>query len=99
MGVFALLAVDHFHQKRPLDVELRDLVQSRGWQDDLGAEVELRSLGAGSHDEGVASVVLVESLHDGPAAVAGHVVEVVWVTGVEATPCAWTVLVRMCQSI
>ena len=83
MGVLALLAVDELHQQWPLDVELGDLVEGRGRQDDLGSEVEIRTLVSRGHDYGIASVVLVEALDDRAPAVPGHVEEVVRIGRVE----------------
>lgn len=79
MGVHAFLAVDQLHQQRPLHVELGHLVERGRWQDDLGAKVELRPVVAGGHDDGVASVVFIESLHP------GHTTGSSWVVAAEAT--------------
>lgn len=95
--LLALLAVDHLHEQGPLHVHLGDLIQRRGREDDLGAKVQLWSLGARGHDERITSVVLVEALHDGLSAAASHVVEMVRVTGVEAAPKACGILEMHCQ--
>lgn len=81
--MLSLLAVYNLHQQRPLYVELRDLVERRGRQEDLGTIVEFGAFGARGHNHGVASVVLVETLDDRAAPAAGEVVHVGF-AGVEA---------------
>lgn len=78
----ALFSIDHFHQQRPLHMQLGHLVQCRGRKDDFGAVVELWSFGPGGHDDRIASVVLVEALNNWSPA-ASHVVEVLRVGRVE----------------
>jgi hypothetical protein len=74
MRVLALLAVDQLHEQGPLDMELGHLVQRRRRKNDLGAKVQLWPFAARRHDEGIASVVLVEALDDGSPANARHAV-------------------------
>lgn len=62
MCMLALLAVDELQHYRPLDVEPGYLVESRGWEEDLGTIVELRAIRSGSHYQRVTAIVLVEAL-------------------------------------
>jgi hypothetical protein len=77
------LAVDELHQQRPLHMKLGHLVERRGREKNLGTVVELWPLVAGSHDDGVASVVFVESLYNRSSAVTRHVVEVIRVARIK----------------
>jgi hypothetical protein len=77
-----LLSVDQLHKQRPLYVELGHLVESGGWENNLGAVVELWSLSSRGHNERITSVVFVEALHNGSSSMASHVVEVLRISGV-----------------
>lgn len=83
MRMATFLAVDQLHEQWPLDVKLRDLVESRGRKKNLGAVVEFRSLVSRRHNDGITSVIFVESLDDRSACLAGHVVEVIRVARIE----------------
>lgn len=91
MRVPVLLAVDHLHQQRPLDVKSRHLIEGRGRKEDLGVIVQLGAVGARSHDHGVASVIFVEALDIGTAHAPGCMKHMLRVGRVE--PVAWVELV------
>jgi len=92
--MFALLPVGKLQHDGPLYVQPRYFVESGRGKEDLGSVVEVWALGAGRHDERVASIVFIEALY-GPRAshaVAGHLVEVIRVVGVEPATTAPSVV-------
>lgn len=61
MCAFALCAVDDLEQHRIGDVELCELVESRGRQEELATVVGLLALRSRHHGDRIAAVVLVEA--------------------------------------
>ena len=55
------LAVKELKEHGVGDVQSRQLLERRGWHNDLSAIVEIFSFWAGEHDGGVAAVVFIEA--------------------------------------
>ena len=61
MRTLSLGTIYELEKHRVCDVKLSELVESRGWKEDLAAMVCLITLRSRHHGDGIAAVVLVEA--------------------------------------